>query len=292
MKTLTTAHLIALLSLSVAAQFVSADRLSYSYLGLDIGLYSYQETIPRFSIDTDYSVSNVGIQTGGYISVNETLGFYLTSSNTLGNSTDTEEWSSNGAILQTNSMQVSSSSNQLVLAYQTRPKQAIIGGVGLFKFDFDRFDFEVTPAGQSLGVVNPNGSQGREDFDLADSISETQLSVSALVGYEFGNLFLDEELAEGDSRFRYQAQFIVGLPVYISATNSSLQNRRSLNDSFGGVDAIVRLTAGWQVSEHVLLATVLETNYHSRDDIEDGVNTLPELDILSVRPALTMYWSF
>jgi hypothetical protein len=274
-----------------AAHFAAAERSSYSYLGLDIAYYGYQESLPSVNVETDYSATNIGIQTGGYIAVSPDFGFYLTSSNILDSSTETEEWELSGTLVQTNNTQISSSTNLFQLAYQTRDTQAILAGIGVFKFDFDRFNFRVTPEGQNLGIINPNGSVGREDNDVADSISESQLSISAMAGYEFGNLFL-KNAADSKNKFRYQAQFLIGLPMYISANNSAIASGYSLTDSFGGIDTIVRLTSGWQLNKNVLIALTVESIYHSRDDIEDNEATLPEIDIFAVKPALSMFWSF
>ena len=283
-----------LLILSVFSSFVSAEekvplfRSSYSYLGVELEYFDYSEDLNRFDISTDYKASNMGIQTGGYVAVNDTLGFYITANKTILWETNQEEWLGSSDVLQTNDMIVTAAVTRIHTAYQMTPKHALLMGVNMINIDYDRFNFYITPAGQARGVLNPNGSQGQSDFDLADAIAELQFSVSAAVGYEYNTLFT----ANNDALFVYQTQLMVGVPLYYRVTNSSVQDKDELSDNFNGYDIFGRFTAGMYLTDYILLAATFEVIHQQRNEVTVTGVTVPETTITQFKPGITLYWSF
>jgi hypothetical protein len=263
--------------LSLADSKTAPGRDSYSFLTFELEYFGYSESLDKYDISTDYSARNVSLQTGGYFKATDTVGFYLTASSSVLWNTETEEWSGGGAVLQTNDMIATASNTRLLVAYQLTPKQAILFGGGLSNVEYDRYNFQVTPAGEAMGVGVINGA-----------VSELQFSLVASLGYEYNTLFISDH----GRTFAYQAQFVVGVPLYYLVTNSSVPEHDKLSDSFNGYDAFTRLTAGYYLSEQLMLAVTLEASYQQRNEVGDIGVTVPETRITQIKPGISLFWSF
>ena len=275
-------------ALLAVAQTAMAERQSYSYLGLEAAYYDYQEQLSSLALETDYSVLNPALQSGAYVNANERWGFYLTNSSNFIANGDNESFAIDGVEVQTNQATIRTTNTKFDLTYQLSENQALLLGVNVLTFDFNRSDFVITEQGLALGIQNPNGDQGREDFDIADAITENHLSISTTLGYEVGNLFE----SNNRSRFSYQLQAMVGIPWYYRVTNSATSADKTLTSQFEGWEIYSRLSAGFKVTENIQLAATLTANYYQRDAIRSGNVTIPEVAIMEIKPGLAVFWSF
>lgn len=270
------------------ASGVHAERQSFSYMGVESALYDYQETLNDISLTTEYSVINPALQSGAFVTASEHWGFYLTNSSNFIANADDEQFFIDGVEVQNNQATIRTTSTKFDLTYQLSQQQALLFGINVLTLDFNRSEFVVTEAGQAMGIQNPNGDQGRSDFDIADVITESHLSVSTTLGYEIGNLFESEH----SGAFSYQLQAMVGVPWYYRVSNSASGFDEVLTSNFDGWEVYTRAVLGVYVTRKIQLAATLSANYYQRDSITSGSVTIPEVEMIEIKPGLAVYWSF
>lgn len=264
------------------------ERLSYSYLGLAADSLSYKETtyLPDNALDvslrgakveSDYSGFSSAQRAGGYIAVNETWGFYINNSSTLGSVSKKETWTINGIKRQENSMTLNRSDTNIIITKQFSDNHHFLFGATYNRLDYSRFNIEVD--GTSL-ANNP-------------TISEEATEFLAEIGYEYNTFFIKDNSRD----WHYQFQFIVSAPMYTHVRNTAIDGDDAFTNNFNGYSIRTSASLGYQINENFMIAATLEGNLQQRDkeSRETGNNEtqiLPERAFNYVQPSINLYWAF
>lgn len=270
-----------------------AERAGYSYLGLGLEMVSYEERaqlsatdnftqqVVSLDLNSDFTSSNLAQRFGAYVAVNQDWGFYINGSSTLGSSSESEDWFIDGANVQTDSMSLYRSDTNVWLTRRLADKHWLVFGGSYNRIDYKRFNFELTPEGQALGVELPDDGV----------VSEEAVELLAEVGYEFNEFFDGQELG-----WKTQYQVMLGLPVYTSVRNTSVNGDESFTDTFSSYNLRASAGLGYQINESFMISGVLEASYQDRDGATrtkgNITETLPNRTFYYIQPSLNLFWSF
>ncbi|MBL4583724.1 MAG: hypothetical protein JKX83_03805 [Pseudomonadales bacterium] len=190
-------------ALVVAGQLASASASAYSSLSVGVETLRYQElttfinpTNPDFgkTLKTVSTISSPVYRTSSLTKVNEQFEFSLDASSTLLPQDDTEVWTVDGILRQTNQVDMLHSSITLTGHYLLNKNHRFLAGPSYTLNTFRRFGF----ADPTLGVLE-------------------ERSASVILNFGYGY----ESERSASKRFNYSAKILAGIPVYQLTENTA-----------------------------------------------------------------------
>jgi hypothetical protein len=313
--------------ISSPAAFAEFKNTSFSVFGA-AGLENvhYQEKIPDFAghkVESDYSAINFVQRSGGYTAVNDRLGFYITSASTLIAMEKTEDWNASGynTPIQQDTASLNFNTIDVTMAWHLQNGFFLTAGGHYQKLAFSRFAWKSTSSTEDFAddvenyirnspdqmtTITNDVSNGKYDgittvdeyFAATRFSPETNQDVVFEDASTFGVLFgigYDSYFMDRSEGIRYRAIAEVGTDVYEHVLNSS--DGKAMNNSFGGgIDARIKLGAGYQFSSKLAVLLMTDAHYSHRKAITKYVSgsevSRPENTFQAQAAYLSISWNF
>jgi hypothetical protein len=313
--------------ISSPAAFAEFKNTSFSVFGA-AGLENvhYQEKIPDFAghkVESDYSAINFVQRSGGYTAVNDRLGFYITSASTLIAMEKTEDWNASGynTPIQQDTASLNFNTIDVTMAWHLQNGFFLTAGGHYQKLAFSRFAWKSTSSTENFAddvenyirnspdqmtTITNDVSNGKYDgittvdeyFAATRFSPETNQDVVFEDASTFGVLFgigYDSYFMDRSEGVRYRAIAEVGTDFYEHVLNSS--DGKAMNNSFGGgIDARIKLGAGYQFSSKLAVLLMTDAHYSHRKAITKYVSgsevSRPENTFQAQAAYLSISWNF
>jgi len=301
-----------------------SSRKDYSYFGVGYGPVSYTEKTPQaggFKLEMGSVGQNMFVRSGGYVAVNDKIGFYLDSLNNSFANTQKESWDIQGlGTIQTNDTQIEVNEFNFYLANFFTKQQAWLFGISQNRAVFSRFTFRNGPKMEAYNearntpeiiqiyrdrseVINAlEDEEIYEQYIKRDAtnldgegnpihveVTEKFLGISLLAGYQFTNFF------DGHAGLSYFAKAVAGVPAYYYVENFS--NSTTLDSYFDGYDINLAAGIGWETTMGIAYRLQYDMGHRFRSLISK-INSvgqkviLPENELTFHRLGGSILWSF